>query len=76
MAIKRSNAARTDAQTKPSGRGFAKIMVQSNIALRLTVERRCFGLESADITSDSPWRHLQLICAMLVLTPLSWTSLI
>jgi hypothetical protein len=40
MAIKRNNAARTDAQTIPSGRGFAKIMVQSNIALRLTVERR------------------------------------
>jgi hypothetical protein len=40
------------------------------------VERRCFRPESAGITSDSRWRHLQLICAMSVFSPLSWTSLI
>ena len=33
MDLKRNNAARTDAQTMPSGRGFASIMVQSAIAL-------------------------------------------
>jgi hypothetical protein len=33
MALKRNSAARTDAQTMPSGRGFASIMVQSAIAL-------------------------------------------
>ena len=76
MALKRNNAARTDEQTIPSGTGFASIMVQSAITLWLTVERRCFRPECADITSenDARWCHRQLICAMLVFTPLSWTS--
>ena len=55
-------------------KGFCKN--HAAIALRSTVERRCFRPESAGITSDSRWRHLQLICAMSVFSPLSWTSLI
>jgi hypothetical protein len=43
MAIKRNNAEATDAPTMPSGMGFASIMVQSAIALSLSVESHCFG---------------------------------
>jgi hypothetical protein len=53
MAIKRNNAEATDAPTMPSGMGFASIMVQSAIALSLSVESHCFRQESADITSDA-----------------------
>jgi hypothetical protein len=42
MAIKRNNAQATDAPTMPSGMGFASIMVQSTIALSLSVESHCF----------------------------------
>jgi hypothetical protein len=52
MAIKRNNAEAMDAPTMPSGMGFASIMVQSAIALCLSVESHCFRQGSADITSD------------------------
>ncbi len=53
MAIKRNNAEATDAPTMPSGVGFASIMVQSAIALSLSVESHCFMQGSADINSDA-----------------------
>jgi hypothetical protein len=52
MATKRNNAETTDAPTMPSGMGFASIMVQSTIALPLSVESHCFRQGSADFTSD------------------------
>jgi hypothetical protein len=53
MAIKRNNEEATDAPTMPSVMGFASIMVQSAIALSLSVESHCFRQGSADITSDA-----------------------
>jgi hypothetical protein len=53
MAIKRNNAETTDAPSMPSGMGFASIMVQSAIALSLSVESHCFRQGSADFTSDA-----------------------
>ncbi len=53
MAIKRKNAEATDAPTMPSGIGFALIMVQSTIALSLSVECHFFRQGSGDITSDA-----------------------
>ena len=50
MAIK-NNAQATDAPKMPSRMGFASIMVQSTIALSLSVESHCFRQGSADITS-------------------------
>ncbi len=45
MAIKRNNAEAMDAPTMPSGMGFASIMVQSAIALSLSVESHYSGRE-------------------------------
>jgi hypothetical protein len=53
MAIKRNNAEATDAPTMPPVMGFASIMVQSAIALPLSVESHCFRQGSADITSNA-----------------------
>jgi hypothetical protein len=53
MAIKRNNAEAKDAPTMLSGMGFASIMVQSTIALFLSVESHCFRQGGADITSDA-----------------------
>jgi hypothetical protein len=53
MAIQRNNAEATDAPTMPLGMGFASIMVQSTIALSLSLESHCFRQESADTTSDA-----------------------
>ncbi len=47
---KKNNARAMDAPTMPWGMGFASIMVQSAIALCLSVERHCFRQGSADIT--------------------------